>query len=342
MFTFGREHKKVLYMKAIIPVAGSGAKLRPHTYTQPKSLMPIAGKTILGFVIDQLKNAGIEDFIFVIGYLGEKIIHYVNTTYPDIHSEFVVQEGRRGIGDAVLQTKPLVGKEDVFIVLGDTVCDFNVKSILAEKGNMLGIMKVDDPRRFGIVEMDEEKIKHFVEKPSIPKSNKALVGLYKISDVKDLFECLEKISRQHKKATDEFSLTEALQEMFENGNVFTPFKVHYWYDCGRKDSLIATNASLLAKQKSSVDHTVKQVNTVIIPPVNIAAHVKLENCIIGPNVSIGAHANISQTLLRDCIIGSYATLNEVLLDNSIIGSDAAVKGLSRSLNIGDNTEIDFG
>ncbi len=329
-------------MKAIIPVAGSGAKLRPHTYTQPKSLMPIAGKTILGFVIEQLKNAGIEDFIFVVGYLGEKIIHYVNTTYPDIKSDFVVQEGRRGIGDAVLQTKSLVGKEEVFIVLGDTVCDFDIKGILGEKGNQLGIMKVDDPRRFGIVEMDGDSIKHFVEKPSIPKSNKALVGLYKISDVKELFACLEKIDKAHKKVADEFSLTEALQEMLVSGTIFNPFKVNYWYDCGRKESLIATNASLLAKQKSFVDRTVQQTNSVIIPPVNIAAHVKLENCIIGPNVSIGSHAKISQTLLKDCIIGSYTTLHEVLLDNSIIGSDAEVKGLSRSLNIGDNTEIDFG
>ncbi|WP_447642197.1 MULTISPECIES: sugar phosphate nucleotidyltransferase [Chitinophagaceae] len=329
-------------MKAIIPVAGSGAKLRPHTYTQPKSLMPIAGKTILGFVIEQLQKAGIEDFVFVVGYLGEKIIHYVNTTYPHIHSEFVVQDGRRGLGDAVLQTKSLIGEEEVFIVLGDTICDFDIKSILSEKGNKLGIMKVDDPRRFGIVEMEEERIKHFVEKPAIPKSNKALVGLYKISDVADLYACLEKVSQSHKKATDEYSLTEALEEMLVNGNSFEHFKVNHWYDCGRKDSLIATNATLLSKQKSVVDHTVKQINTVIIPPVNIAAHVKLENCIIGPNVSIGSHADISQTLLKDCIIGSYTSLHEVLLDNSIIGSDAAVKGLSRSLNIGDNTEIDFG
>lgn len=329
-------------MKAIIPVAGSGARLRPHTYTQPKALMPLAGKTILGFVVEQLKSAGINEFVFVIGYLGEKIIHYVNTTYPDINSEFVVQEGRRGIGDAILQTRSLVEDDEVFIVLGDTICDFDIKSLLAEKGNKLGIMKVDDPRRFGIVEMDIEKINRFVEKPSIPKSNKALVGLYKISDVKDLFDSLEKVSSRQKKETDEFSLTEALQEMLETGNVFQPFKVNYWYDCGRKESLIATNSTLLSKQKSFVHHSVKQINSVIIPPVNIAANVKLENCIIGPNVSIGSHADISQTLIRDCIIGSYASLHEVLLDNSIIGSDAAVKGLSRSLNIGDNTEIDFG
>ncbi|PZP44455.1 MAG: glucose-1-phosphate thymidylyltransferase, partial [Pseudopedobacter saltans] len=235
-------------MKAIIPVAGSGAKLRPHTYTQPKSLMPIAGKTILGFVVEQLKDAGIVDFIFVIGYLGEKIIHYVNTTYPDINSEFVVQEGRRGIGDAVLQTKSLVKDDEVFIVLGDTICDFDIKKVLLEKGNKLGIMKVDDPRRFGIAEMSIEKINRFVEKPSIPKSNKALVGLYKISDVQDLFKSLEKVSQRQKKETDEFSLTEALQEMLESGNIFHPFKVNYWYDCGRKDSLIATNATLLSKQ----------------------------------------------------------------------------------------------
>ncbi|QES90826.1 sugar phosphate nucleotidyltransferase [Rhizosphaericola mali] len=330
-------------MKAIIPVAGTGAKLRPHTYTQPKALMPLAGKTILGYIIDRLKAAGITEFVFIIGYLGEKIQEYVTTSYPEVTSHFVLQKDRNGIAHAILMVEQIVGEDQILIALGDTICDFDIENVLHKQGNFIGIMKVEDPRRFGIVEMNENgEITKLVEKPSIPKSNKALVGVYKIQDTQTLFECIKQLIERNITENKEYSLTDALELMREKESLLIPFKVKYWYDCGRKDSIIATNALLLERFGGKVHTSVAQNNTIIIPPVDIAAGCIIENSIIGPNVSIGENTRVSHSVIKDSIINTYATLYEIVIDNSIIGSDASVKGMSRSLNIGDNTEIDFG
>ena len=168
-------------MKAIIPVAGAGAKLRPHTYTQPKALIPIAGKTILSFIVDQLHEAGINEFVFIVGYLGEKIQEYVKQSYPDLTTHFVFQNERQGTGHAIELTRNIVGDDEVFVVLGDTICEYDVKEVVNSPYSMLGIKKVDDPRNFGVASVgDDGFIDQVVEKPSIPKSNMALVGLYKI------------------------------------------------------------------------------------------------------------------------------------------------------------------
>ncbi len=143
-------------MKAIIPVAGAGTKLRPHTYTQPKALIPIAGKTILSFIVDQLRDAGITEFIFIVGYLGEKIQDYVKQTYPDLTTHFVFQNERQGTGHAIELTKNIVGEDEVFVVLGDTICEYDVKEVVDSPYSMLGVKKVDDPRNFGVASIDEE------------------------------------------------------------------------------------------------------------------------------------------------------------------------------------------
>src|SRR3954469_22444884 len=159
-------------MKAIIPVAGAGTKLRPHTYTQPKALIPLAGKTILSIIVDQLKEAGITEFIFIIGYLGDKIKDYVTEKYPDLHTYFVNQNERQGIGHAIQLTRDIVGNDEVFIVLGDTICEYDVSDVLAKPHSVLGIKRVDDPRDFGVAELGEDGfISRVVEKPQIPKSN---------------------------------------------------------------------------------------------------------------------------------------------------------------------------
>src|SRR5689334_16774273 len=166
-------------MKAIIPVAGAGTKLRPHTYTQPKALIPLAGKTVLSIIVDQLIEGGINEFIFVVGYLGEKIQDYVRAQYPSVTAHFVFQNDRQGIGHAIRLTRNLVGDDEVVIVLGDTIADYDVKAIVESEVSMIGIKKVDDPRSFGVAEIcDDSEVSHVVEKPHIPKSNLALVGIY--------------------------------------------------------------------------------------------------------------------------------------------------------------------
>lgn len=330
-------------MKAIIPVAGAGAKLRPHTYTQPKALIPIAGKTILSFIVDQLHDAGINEFIFIIGYLGEKIQEYVKQTYPYLTCHFVHQNERQGTGHAVELTQSIVGDDEVFVTLGDTICEFDVQEVLESPYSMLGVKKVDDPRRFGVAEIaDNNIIQHLIEKPAIPKSNMALVGLYKIKESHVLFECLHHLFEENIKTHGEYNLTDALECMIKRGAQFRSFKVKNWFDCGRVETLLESNTTLLKKFGGKVHESVLAENSIIVPPVSVGAGCVLKNAIIGPHVSIGANTNIQFSIIRDSIIGSYTNLYEVVLDNSLIGSDASVKGLSRSLNIGDNTEIDFG
>jgi glucose-1-phosphate thymidylyltransferase len=330
-------------MKAIIPVAGAGTKLRPHTYTQPKALIPIAGKTILSFIVDQLHEAGINEFIFIVGYLGEKIQDYVTQTYPHLTTHFVHQNERQGTGHAIELTKAIVGSDEVFVVLGDTVCEYDVKEVLESPYSMLGIKKVEDPRNFGVAAIgDDGFIEQLVEKPAIPKSNMALVGLYKIKETEFLYQCLQHLFVSNTNVNGEYSLTDALECMIKRGAKFQSFKVKSWFDCGKKETLLESNATLLKKSGGNTSTQHNYPNTIIIPPVSIAPGCDISNAIIGPHVAIGANTSIKHSIVRESIIGSYTNLYEVVLDNSLIGSDASVKGLSRSLNIGDNTEIDFG
>ncbi|OJW83475.1 MAG: glucose-1-phosphate thymidylyltransferase [Bacteroidetes bacterium 46-16] len=334
-------------MKAIIPVAGAGTKLRPLTYTQPKALIPIAGKTILSVIVDQLLDAGVTDFVFVIGYLGEKIQRYIAKTYPDLSYTLVTQSDRKGTGHAIWLTKDAVENDEVLIVLGDTICDYNVQAVLQSNTSEIGVRKVDDPRSFGVAELsDNDKVLRVVEKPLIPKSNMAMVGVYYIKETKELFDALEEhMSGSAASEEGEYHLTSALQHMIEQGIHFKAFRVNNWFDCGKKETLLSTNAILL-KQLSEQNGEEQQSHTydtsVIIPPVSIAEGCKISHSIIGPNVTIGEHTSIDASIIKDSIIGSYAELEEVVLHSSIIGSDAFVRGLSQSLNIGDNTEIDLG
>ena len=332
-------------MKAIIPVAGAGTKLRPLTYTQPKALIPIAGKTILGVIVDQLIDAGVHEYIFVIGYLGEKIQRYIEKTYPQLKCTFVNQNDRRGTGHAIYLTRDAVENDEVMIVLGDTVCDYNVREVLSSPVSQIGVRKVDDPRTFGVAEInDKDIVTRMVEKPLIPKSNMAMVGIYYIRESAAMFAALERNMSLSPDENGEYHFTNALQLMVEQGIKMHAFKVNNWFDCGKKETLLSTNATLL-RQMEDAQTAAPQYNfdsTVIIQPVNIAEGCIIKHCIIGPNVSIGEHTKIESSIVRDSIIGSYAELQQVVLNSSIIGNDAYVRGLSQSLNIGDNTEIDLG
>ncbi|HOZ77745.1 MAG TPA: sugar phosphate nucleotidyltransferase [Ferruginibacter sp.] len=331
-------------MKAIIPVAGAGTKLRPHTYTQPKALIPLAGKTILSIIVDQLHDAGVTDFIFIVGYLGDKIQDYVKAKYPHHNNYFVYQNERNGTGYAIDLTKQIVNRdEELIIVLGDTIAEYNVREVLDAPHSMLGVKKVDDPRNFGVAEVDDEhNITRVVEKPAIPKSNLALVGIYKIKETSILFSCIKKIIEQGEKTNEEFTLTDALECMIQQGAKFKYFKVQNWFDCGRKETLLESNATMLKKFGGTIFGQEKFENTIIIPPVSIGEGCDIKNSVIGPNVSIGEHTVLNYTIIKESIVGSFSKLYDVVLDESLIGSDTGIKGETRSLNIGDDTDIDLG
>lgn len=327
-------------MKAIIPVAGVGTKLRPHTYTQPKALIPVAGKTILSHIVDQLHNAGINEYIFILGYLGEKIQEYVTQQYPNLVTHFVYQSHRQGTGHAIELTKNIVGNDEVFVVLGDTICDYDVAEVLQSEYSMLGIKKVDDPRNFGVANINDEGfITQVVEKPAIPTSNMALVGLYKIKETQYLFDCLQHLFVQNIKTNDEYNLTDALDCMIQRGAKFKAFKVKSWFDCGKKETLLESNATMLKKSGGNIIDKHQFEDSIIIPPVSIAEGCNITNSIIGPHVAIGTNTTITNSIIRDSIIGSYSQIDELVLENSLVGADANLKGVRRSLNIGDNAEI---
>lgn len=329
-------------MKAIIPVAGAGTKLRPHSYTQPKALIPLAGKTVISIIIDQLKEAGINEIIFIVGYLGEKIQDHVKNKYPDLKAHYVHQVDRQGVGHAIRLTRNIVDNDEVFVILGDTICEYNVAEVVNSPYSLIGVRKVDDPRDFGVAEIEDDGfISHVVEKPQIPKSNMALVGVYKIKETAQMFQCLENNIRQGLRSHGEYSLTDALDCMIQMGAKFKSFRVENWFDCGRKETMLESNATLLKKYATHPGpHDFE--NTVIVPPVSIGDGCTIRNSIIGPNVAIGENTAIDYSIVKNSIIGAFSNLFDIVLDDSVIGSDTNLRGETRSLNIGDNTSIDLG
>jgi len=330
-------------MKALIPVAGVGTRLRPHTYTQPKPLLPVAGKPIISFIIDQLVEIGIKDYVFVIGYLGDKIMNYIEENHQNINREYVKQPQRLGLGHAVWTAREQFAKEDeLFIVLGDTIFDVDLKQMLDKPNSVLGIKKVDDPRNFGVAEMDEDgNVVRVVEKPKIPKSNMALVGLYKCTEVSQLIDALEHIIQNNIKTRGEFQLTDGIQHMIDKGAKFSAIHVNNWFDCGKKEVLLETNAILLGKSGYASENLPDFENSIIIHPVSIAKGCSINNSIVGPNVTVAENTVIDSSIVKNSIIGHFSRIEGVVLHSSVIGNDASIKGLSQSLNIGDNNEIHF-
>jgi len=332
-------------MKAVIPVAGIGSRLRPHTHTQPKSLVPVAGNTIMGHIIDRLRVAGLTEFVFVVGYLGDKIVSYVRRNYPDLNAKFVVQEPREGLGHALwLAREEFRNDPDgVLILLGDTIVDVDLPALLAMPGSVLAVKEVKDPTRFGIVELGAGgRVSKVVEKPKIPKSNYAMVGLYKLAYPDKLAEALEWLREADVRTHGEFQLTDALMHLIEEGEAMTTCPVDNWFDCGRKETLLEANARLLNTAEFLDDRDYSEFpDSVIIPPVSIGRGCQISQSIIGPNVAIGDKTIIQNTILSDSIIGSYSELRSAVMHDCIVGSDASFRGMNHSLNIGDNTEIDY-
>lgn len=330
-------------MKAVIPVAGVGTRLRPHTYTQPKVLLNVAGKPILGHIIDKLAENSIRNISLVIGHLGDKIKEYVESNYPNIKFDFVVQEEPLGLGHAIyLASKNFENEDEVLIILGDTIFDFDLGKFLKNKFTTIGVKTVDDPKRFGVVIVDENKFaKRLIEKPSEPESNLAIVGIYLIKNPKILKESLEEIIKSEIKTKGEFQLTDALQLMINKGDKIMTFEIDGWYDCGKPETLLATNKFLLEKNGTNLKKLGKFENVLIIPPVYISPTSKIENSIIGPYTTISDGAEISFSIIRNSIIGDEAKILNALLDSSIVGNGAIVKGDYKRVNIGDSSEVEF-
>lgn len=331
-------------MKAIIPVAGKGKRLRPLTYTQPKPLIPVAGKPIISFIVEQLIELGVEDFVFIIGYLGEKIREYIERTYPQLKTVFVTQEDRIGSAHAIwLARDHYADAEEVIIFFGDAIIDADLTAFRDSPVSCIGVKAVEDPRKFGVIELDQKgKIRGLIEKPKIPKSNLAMVGCYKIKEVDQFIEACSYNLKNEIRSIGEYPLTDALSRMLEWGTELETIPVDNWFDCGQRDVLLETNATFLDRNGFATEDPPPFDNCIIIHPVHIGPDCDLTNSIIGPYVTLGANTKLEHAIVSDSIIGDYASIHDIVLRNSVVGSDASIGGLRQSLNIGDNTEIDFG
>jgi glucose-1-phosphate thymidylyltransferase len=324
-------------MRAVIPVAGFGSRLRPHTYSVPKVLLNVAGKPIIGHILDKIIEDGFTEATFVVGYLGDMIRDYVQNQYT-LRADFIDQEERQGLAHAIHLTKDtLVGDDPILIILGDTIFDVNLKPVITQSSTSLGVKTVEDPRRFGIAEVSDGVVSKLIEKPEHPTSNLAIVGLYWIRKPRLLLECIDELMKRGKKTKGEFQLTDALQLMLERGERITTFGVEGWYDCGKPETLLATNRHLLSKQRSLVQRD----GVVVVPPVYVASNAVITNSVIGPYATIADGASVTDSIVRDSIVSEGAHVSRSLLDNSIVGSNAAVRGAFKRINIGDSSEIDF-
>lgn len=322
-------------MKVIIPVAGIGTRLKPLTHTAPKVLLQVAGKPILAHVLDGLKGLRIDEVIFVIGFMGEKIIDYVKRNYK-FKSTFIKQRELKGVGYAVHAATKRVKKGDpVLIILGDTVFEMDLKPVIRKNYNSLGIKEVEDPRRFGVVKLKNGFATELIEKPDKPISKKAIVGVYFIKSSQLLKESLEEILDKDIRTRGEYQLTDALQLMINKGVKFSTFEIEGWYDCGKPETLLETNRHLLAKIKKT-----RQIKgSVIIPPVFIPRSCEVEYSIIGPNVSVGEDALIRHSVVKNSILGEKSEVSFCLLDSSLVGNCSQVLGKFQRLNVGDSSEI---
>lgn len=324
-------------MRAIIPVAGVGTRLRPHTYTLPKVLLNVAGKPILGHILDELQSQGVYECTLVVGYMGDLVEEYVRQNY-DFDATFIYQKERQGLGHAIWLARETFGTDPIVIILGDTIFQVDLAGVFSSDRSSLGVKEVEDPRRFGVAETTTDGcISALVEKPERPATNLALVGLYFVKETQELTSCLEKLVEDNVRTRGEYQLTDALQMMIDRGVQFTTFPVEGWYDCGKPETLLSTNKYLLESKKNE-----GQVSDgAVIPPVYISPSARVERSIIGPYATIADDAVVSDSIVRNSIVSSGAIVERSMLEESIIGNSASVRGHYRRVNVGDSSEIDF-
>lgn len=326
-------------MKAIIPVAGTGTRLRPHTYTQPKVLLNVAGKPIIAHILDQVKSTRIDHIVFIVGYLKEIFEEWAREHYPDLNLEFVEQTEYLGLGHAVGMG---LSEDDgeVMIILGDTIFETDMEEVLASPHSALGTRVVEDPRRFGVVVEKDGFVTDLIEKPSDPPSNRIIVGLYFIKNGGLLKRCIDGIIQDKVTVKGEYQITDALKRMVDGGEKVTTFEVEGWYDCGTADTLLESNRHLLSKNSTAKEQLSSlALGNVVRPPVYIAPNARITNSIVGPYVTIGNDTLIEGSIIEDSIIGDGAEVRSALLGHSIVGQYASISGIQKKVNISDHSEI---
>jgi len=328
-------------VKVIIPLAGKGTRLRPHTYVTPKPLLRVGGKTVMSYILDELKALGITEIIFITGYLKETIEQYVAREYPEFKSKFIEQEVQNGTAGAINLARPYV-EEECLVIFVDTVFDADLKIIKELPKEVAGVLwakEVEDYQRFGVLVTGADGyMTRIVEKPRDPISKLANIGLYYIRDWKLFFEGVENTMKGPTGKAGEYYLTDAFQYMVDRGAKLKVIEVEGWYDCGEQATLLETNQHLLEHGRAREPDGAH--NTKCQDPVRVAEGVELVNSEIGPNVTVESGSAIRESRLRDTIVGENVTIEKCDLHDSIIGDNVVLRGFKGSANVGADSQLE--
>ena len=316
-------------MKAVIPAAGIGTRLRPHTLNKPKALLPVAGRPILAHIVDDLVEAGVDGFAIIVGYHGDAVRDWFAAERPHLDITYVQQEQRLGLGHAIWTARQAVGDGPFFCILGDTILKADYRTFLDSPGNTIGVRMVDDPRRFGVVIMKDDQVTGFVEKPEIPPSNLAIVGAYLFRDGAAIFDAMTTVINENRRTRGEYQLTDGLQLMLERGYAFHTATVHDWYDCGKPETWLETNRVLLGRLGEPGDGG----------PVQIHPTARVTRSRLGPHVSVGPGVVIEHSDISDAVIGAGSRISHCRLAGSLVGEHCLVDRIKGTINIGDYCEL---
>ena len=328
-------------MKIIIPTAGFGTRLRPHTWSKPKPLVSVAGKPVLAHVLDAISQLPvIDEVVFIVGYLGEQIEAYVQEAYPHFKTRYVVQKELIGQSHAIwLAREGLTGP--MLIAFVDTLIETDLSSLPDEEAEaVIWVKEVPDPRRFGVVELGADGwVRKLIEKPDDMSNNLAVVGFYYFNKAEKLMDAIEEQMDRHTQLKGEYFIADAFNIMLETGLKMRVQQVDVWNDCGKPDAVLETNRYLLNHGHDNSAKFADLEGVAIVPPVYIDPGARVEQSVIGPYVSIGPGCVILRSQIQDSIIEADSHVINSSLAQSLIGRKARVTGQEQSLNIGDSSEI---
>jgi glucose-1-phosphate thymidylyltransferase len=324
-------------VKVIIPLAGKGTRLRPHTHVTPKPMLRVAGRPVMQFILDDLRALGtIDEVIYITGHLKERVEAYAREAFP-VRSVFIEQKVQDGTAGAVALARPHVD-QPVLIVFVDTIFDADLSVIgTTDADGIIWTKEVDDYQRFGVVVTDAAGyMTRIVEKPTTPISRRANIGLYYIRNWQLLFEGIDQVLRGPPNQ-GEYYLTDAFQYMIDRGARIKVVDVAAWYDAGKLDTLLATNRAMLDRGYARRPPDIAGCR--IIDPVYIEDEVRIADSEVGPNVSIGRGTVVEGSTLRDTIVGTNARVIRSVLTQSMVGNAAVLEGVHGSATVGDHSEV---
>ena len=322
-------------MDIILPVAGFGTRLRPQTWTKPKPLVSVAGKPMLAHVLDRVLPLNPTKVVFITGFLGDQIETWACDNL-DVPVAFVEQPEMRGQTDAILRTRDLVAG-DALILFPDMLFEADFSPLRNVEADVVMFTKeVVDPSALGIAVVEDGRIVRLVEKPQEPISNLAVIGIYYIRHMPDLYVAIEEQMRRGLSLKNEYFIADAIQLMIDAGARVIPLPVTEWEDCGNAETLLSTNRFLLQRQNRDVG---ARNGSVIVAPSFVADDAVIDHSVVGPFASIGSCVTVRDSIVRDCIIEEHAQVSEALVDGSIVGRRARINGFARGLNVGDDSVV---